>query len=338
MTPRPKDRVTPHTTRLRARLAPSPTGSLHLGNLSTSWLTWLHTRSHGGTLLLRIEDIDEVRCSDDAIRSMIADLHWCGIDWDEGYGVDDDATPWRQSYRKERYERALERLREQEQAYACTCTRREVREALRAPHERFDPGLTYPGTCAGRRAGEVPEEDHAWRFRATGVIEHTDEVFGHLAGDIARAPGDIIIRRRDGLFGYHLAVVVDDLEMGINHISRGADLLESVLIQRALRSALGGTAFATAHFPVLHDAEGARLSKRDGSLGLDALRDVGWTRELLLGGLCALWGWVDTVEPHTPADALRRFDTATIRHETLIVPDAFFEGPGAYAEWIANHD
>lgn len=333
-----EEKAPPEHTELRARLAPSPTGALHLGNLSTSWLTWLHTRTHGGTLLLRIEDIDEVRCSDDAIGSMIKDLRWCGIDWDEGYGIDADVARWRQSYRKERYERALELLRSREEAYACTCSRREVREALGAPHERFDPGLTYPGTCAWRSASDVPEEDHAWRFRAEGFIEHNDEIFGHLSGDIARAPGDIVIRRRDGLFGYHLAVVVDDLEMGINHVSRGADLLESVLIQRALRAALGGDSFATAHFPVLHDASGARLSKRDGSLGLEALREAGWTRELLLGGLCVLWGWTDNIAPHTPEDALRRFDTATLRQEALIVPDAFFEGPGVYAEWIAQND
>lgn len=325
---------TPPPRPLCARLAPSPTGALHLGNLSSSYLTWLHTRRHEGRLLLRIEDIDEARCDEGSLGKLIEDLRWCGLDWDGGFAADDHPDIWRQSQRKALYEDALASLKKSELAYACTCSRREVREALSAPHEAFDPGLAYPGTCAGRRAADTPVSPHAWRYRARGRVTHDDEIFGLQSGDIARAPGDVVVRRRDGLFAYQLAVVVDDIEMGVNHVSRGVDLLESVLVQRALRADLGGDAFASAHFPVLHDHRGARLSKRDGSIGVDAMRAAGWTAPLLLGGLCVLWGWCDELDALRPSDALRRFDTATLRRRVINVPEEFFAGPAAFETWI----
>ncbi|ALA66495.1 tRNA glutamyl-Q(34) synthetase GluQRS [Corynebacterium lactis] len=245
------------------RYAPSPTGRLHLGNLRTAVLAWAHARAHGGRFIVRIEDIDRQRSRPEYEAQQLADLEAIGIDW--------DGAPVRQSERSGLYESALAHLTAAGLTYPCFCTRREILAASSAPHGV--PGQ-YPGTCrllsddavAARRAefaaaGRRP----SIRLKAQ-VSEGTamDEIHGEV-----RAPiDDFILRRADGMWAYNLAVVVDDADQGVTEVVRGDDLLTSAPRQAYLAGLLGYSAPTFVHVPLVVNAEGRRLSKRDGDVTL----------------------------------------------------------------------
>ncbi len=324
----------PHRDRpVVGRLAPSPTGALHLGNLSTSLLAWAQARHASGSVLLRIEDLDPPRVVAGAADEHIADLRWLGLDWDGGPDIGGSLGPWFQSTRDGLYQQAADALLERDLLYPCGCSRAEIRDVLSAPHAEFDPRTLYPGTCAhidaaGRLA--LPA-DVALRFRAHGRVCVDDRLAGQLDVDLAVEPGDFVVRRRDGLWAYQLAVVVDDIAMGVTDVVRGRDLLSSTPRQFAIFDALDAPRPATWHVPLLVDARGARLAKRDGSMARAGLEHVGWTAELLRGALMRLWGWRHELAPASADEVVAAFSPRGLSRREIRVPDAFFEGPRAFA-------
>ncbi|HEV8194436.1 MAG TPA: tRNA glutamyl-Q(34) synthetase GluQRS [Ktedonobacterales bacterium] len=309
------------STSTRGRYAPSPTGTLHLGNLRTALLAWLFARAVGGTFVLRIEDLDLPRVRPRATTEMLRDLHWLGLDWDEGPDAGGKLGPYKQSMRRALYEAAVARLRAQELIYPCYCTRAELARIASAPHSAED-APRYPGTCAQlseheRRSRETAGRRPSLRFRVPHrPIAFTDTLHGSITTNVAETVGDFIVRRSDGIIAYQLAVVVDDALMGITQVVRGADLLTSTARQLALYDALGFPwPQQYAHVPLLVNGAGTRLAKRDAAAGIGGLRARGGTREQLLGVLaasCGIW------PPDTPAslrELLASFDPSRVARE-----------------------
>jgi len=274
----------------RGRLAPSPTGYLHLGHARTFWLAQARARAAGGVLVLRNEDLDPDRCRLEFVAAMLEDLRWFGLDWQEGPDRGGPHAPYEQSRRTPLYRAALERLQAGGHVYPCTCSRRDIRAAVSAPQGADDEPV-YPGTCrpgssgAGfepRTAGRPP----CWRFRVPDgeVIEFVDGGFGPQRFVAGRDFGDFVVWRPDGVPAYQLACVVDDAAMGITEVVRGADLLVSTARQWLLYRALGWKPPAFYHVPLVTDAAGRRLAKRHDALSLRALRAQGMTPEQIRAG------------------------------------------------------
>lgn len=243
---------------LTGRFAPSPTGPLHLGSLVAAVGSWLYARAEGGRWLVRMEDIDTPRVVPGSAEEIFGALRRYALEWD-------GEVVW-QSRRTALYERALEELRAQGLVYGCACS-------------RADSERVYPGTC---RNGIAPGKTaRAIRFRAPDqVIAFDDLVAGHHEENVAEQTGDFVVRRADGLFAYQLAVVVDDADQGVTQVVRGADLLESTPRQIALQRALGYPTPRYAHLPLVVNADGSKLGKRDGALPLPTL-DEARVRETL---------------------------------------------------------
>lgn len=294
------------------RLAPSPTGGLHVGHARTFLIAWLSARERGGKVVLRLEDIDSGRVRPEALDGIVEDLGWLGLDWDEG--------PIRQSGRRSFYEEALGQLRRRELVYPCTCTRAEILSAASAPHAG-EEGPVYPGTCAGRVAADaiaLTEQGRpfAWRFRVpTGEVRWADAIRGECAIDPARHGGDFVVGRSSGEPAYQLAVVVDDAAMGITQVVRGDDLLTSTPRQILLFRALELPAPEFAHVPLTIDLDGKRLAKRDGSIKLATLREGGIDPRALVGWLAMSCGWSGQIEPSSPQDWIGKFGWDSIPRE-----------------------
>ncbi|MGV3621095.1 MAG: tRNA glutamyl-Q(34) synthetase GluQRS [Archangium sp.] len=268
----------------RGRFAPSPTGRMHLGNVRSALLGWLWSRSLRGEFLLRIEDLDPERSKPEFIDAIYEDLEWLGLTW--------DGPVWVQSQRSEIYAEALARLSEAGRAYRCWCSRAEVARAASAPHVG-EEGPVYPGTC---RDGGVPKAGRspAWRFRVeAGVERFVDAVKGPCSQDVEHEVGDFLIQRIDGVASYQLAVVVDDALSGITHVLRGDDLLSSTARQIQLQRALGYSHVEYAHVPLMLQADGKRLAKRDGASTVAGLRELGWSAEKVIGHLAGSAGLND---------------------------------------------
>lgn len=244
------------------RFAPSPTGPLHLGSLVAAVASWLFARAANGRWLVRIEDIDTPRVVPGSAEEILAALQRYGLEWD-------GEVVW-QSRRTALYEEALRRLRAHDLVYDCACSRADLQRAASAP---LGAEAVYPGTC---RNGIAPGKTaRAIRFRAPDAnIAFDDRLCGHVEENVARATGDFVVRRADGLFAYQLAVVVDDAEQGVTQVVRGADLLSSTPRQIALQRALGYPTPAYAHVPLVVNPDGSKLGKRDGALPLPALDDA----------------------------------------------------------------
>jgi glutamyl-tRNA synthetase len=283
---------------LTGRYAPSPTGDLHLGNLRTALLAWLFARSRGGRFLMRMEDLDRGRVREEFYSRQLRDLAAVGVDW--------DGPVVRQSERLELYSEALASL----DTYPCWCSRAEIREAASAPHGELPEGA-YPGTCLRLTTAERSERERsgrppALRLRAGGArVEFSDELHGTRSGVV----DDFVLRRGDGAFAYNLAVVVDDLEQGIEEVVRGDDLLDSTPRHALLARLLGGSELSYAHVPLVLGPDGERLAKRHGAVTLaemgGALADV---RAFLLGTL--------GLEPDiSPAE----FDPARLQREPTVL-------------------
>lgn len=291
------------------RFAPSPTGRMHLGNIFTALMSWLSVRSRGGKWVLRIEDLDPQRSRLEYARLIEDDLAWLGLDFDEG-GLADvgPAAPYRQSLRGHIYEQYLERLKATGMAYACTCRRADLRVA-EAPHAS-DGRVLYTGRC---RPAHLPSPfsdpgvAHAVRLAVPDAdIVVDDEVQGRACFNLARECGDFVLRRADGAWAYQLAVVVDDALMGVTEVVRGADLLLSAAQQQYLYGRLGLPAPTYAHVPLLCNAAGQRLSKRDGALAMDALR-LRYRPHELIGMLGAMAGILPAPEPISAAELAKMF-------------------------------
>jgi len=287
--------VIPQPTPPRGRFAPSPTGEVHLGNASSALLAWLSVRSRGGSLVMRMEDLDRARSRPELAESVLSDLRWLGLDWDEGPDLGGPHEPYAQSARQARYLEAFERLRSDERLYPCFCSRKEIAAAASAPQK---PGeeRAYAGTCRALESGEARAwiesgARHAWRFRVDGGPRPRFEDLLHGAWQGGAWPcGDFVVHRSDGVTAYQLAVVVDDAEMGIDEVVRGDDLLPSTLRQIVLYEALGLTPPVYGHVPLLLDTEGVRLSKRQKGITLRELRESGFDASAIAGRLAQLLG------------------------------------------------
>ena len=308
------------------RLAPSPTGALHLGNVRTFMIAWLRARSQGGKVIFRMEDLDHPKDKPGAAAQAVEDLRWLGFDWDEEHV---------QSKRKHIYREAFEILRAGDDplAYPCICSRKDVESAQSAPHAGEQ--LHYPGTCRGRFAtwdeafaakGAAP----CWRFRVpTGRIVSFDDAFaGHFEQDVARTLGDFPIARDEFGAGYTFACTVDDLLMGVTEVVRGDDLLAAtpaqVLIAEALvRSPVLGLSATRPptylHVPLVVGRDGRRLAKRHGDTRISAYREGGLSPEAVIGRLAASCGWAEPGENIALAGLLDRFDLATVPRSPFMI-------------------
>jgi glutamyl/glutaminyl-tRNA synthetase len=274
----------------RGRLAPSPTGFLHLGHARTFWTAYERALAVAGVLILRNEDLDGQRSRADYAEAMLQDLRWLGIDWQEGPDVGGAFGPYRQSERYGLYRAAWEQLRAGGWIYPCTCSRRELAAAASAPHEDDsirgavddDDEPVYPGHCRPGQRAVVHKREPAgvnWRFRIPDdeTIHFEDSGMGTRNYIAGRHFGDFVVWRRDDVPAYQLACVVDDATMRITEVVRGADLLKSTARQILLYRALDLTTPAWHHCPLLRDASGQRLAKRTDALSLRALRERGIT-------------------------------------------------------------
>lgn len=313
------------------RFAPSPTGRMHLGNIAAALASWLSVRAVGGRWILRIEDLDPQRSRMEYARMIEDDLHWLGLDWDEG-GLDGmgNRGPYLQSLRSGLYERYLQRLMDTGLTYPCYCSRAEIM-ATQAPHQS-DGRIVYQGTCRPKwltNAMSRPAENACGPVENASVkattrlyvpdetISFSDRVYGPQSVNLAEHCGDFILRRKDGAWAYQLAVVVDDAEMGVTEIVRGSDLLLSSAQQIYLYRLLGLPIPDFAHIPLVCNADGRRLSKRDSSLSLEALREC-HTAEEIIGKAAALIGVIPAPAPCRPDELAEVFDWKNIKHSLTV--------------------
>lgn len=299
------------------RLAPSPTGALHLGNVRTFMIAWLRARSQGGKVIMRMEDLDHPKDKPGAAAAAIEDLRWLGFDWDEEFV---------QSHRKELYREALEKLIARDLVYPCVCSRRDVESAQSAPHEGEQ--LFYSGKCRGRfrdyasafaAAGRLP----VWRFKVPADTEIVfDDVFaGRFRQNVSAALGDFPIARDEFGAGYTLACAVDDVAMGVSEVVRGDDLLAATPAQILLVEALGGAVPAYLHVPLVTGSDGRRLAKRHGDTRISSYRTSGVAAEEIFGFLASTCGWAEKGERLALADILGRFDLALLPRSRVQLPD-----------------
>ena len=263
----------------RGRLAPSPTGYLHLGHARTFWTAHQRARACAGTLIFRNEDIDQQRSRPEFEQAMYGDLRWLGLEWDEGPDVGGLFAPYSQSQRRDLYLAAWRKLRDGGFIYPCTCSRKDLAHALSAPHEDDDE-LHYPGVCRSRLAEAQTWQSPtgvSWRFKVPDgqTLAFTDLYHGPQKFIAGQDFSDFLVWRRDDVTAYQLAVVVDDEAMHITEVVRGADLLRSTARQLLLMEALGYSTPAYFHCPLLRDEENRRLAKRHDSLSLRQLRKEG---------------------------------------------------------------
>jgi len=353
------------------RLAPSPTGALHLGNVRTFLIAWLRARSQVGRVILRMEDLDHPKDKPGAAAQAIEDLRWLGFDWDAEYV---------QSERKHLYRAALESLLHpplqpstfnfQPRLYPCVCSRRDVEAAQSAPHAGEQ--LYYPGTCRDRfpswsaahayksshspslplsrspslplsrspslplsRSSSLPlsrspslplsQTSPCWRFRVPeGTIVSFDDVFaGRFTQDVSGTLGDFPVARDEFGAGYTLAVVVDDLDMGVTEVVRGDDLLAATPAQVLIARAIAPTrTFAYCHVPLVVGPDGRRLAKRHGDTRVAKYREAGRCPEEIIGFLAASCGWCRFGERRSLRDLLPVFRLESIPHAPFVVEDA----------------
>lgn len=279
----------------RGRLAPSPTGYLHLGHARTFWVAHQRARAAGGKLIFRNEDLDQQRSRAEFVGAMFEDLRWLGLEWDEGPDVGGPYAPYDQSRRRDFYLQAWRSLRDSGLIYPCSCSRKDLARALEAPHED-DEEIPYPGTCRGKASSARDWDQPAgssWRFRVPDgeAIRFSDRFFGPQKFTAGRDFSDFLVWRRDDVPSYQLAVVADDAAMDISEVVRGADLLKSAARQTLLFRALKVDPPGYFHCPLLRDENNVRLAKRHESLSLNTLRHQGVTPESLRAKFAGELAW-----------------------------------------------
>jgi glutamyl-tRNA synthetase len=294
-----------HLKLYRGRLAPSPTGLLHLGHARTFWIAAQRAVEHGGQLIFRNEDLDPQRCRLEFVHAMLEDLRGLGIEWTEGPDCGGPFGPYTQSERRGLYLDAWRELRDRGMIYPCACSRKDVAQAAGAPND-LDAEPIYSGRCRppvsavprlrNRETAEpavstcvVPNDEPTgvnWRFQVPDGEEicFTDLHLGPQRMLAGRDFGDFIVWRRDNVPAYQLAVVVDDAAMGITEVVRGADLLKSTARQILLFRALGLVAPDYYHCDLVRDSSGTRLAKRHDALSIRTLRELGWRAEQVRSG------------------------------------------------------
>lgn len=306
------------------RFAPSPSGRMHLGNMFTALMSWLSARKSGLRWILRIEDLDPQRSKREHALWIEDDLEWLGLDRDEG-GLADKGEhgPYSQSLRHGIYAEMLGRLDATGLTYPCICTRSDIM-ATQAPHQS-DGRVIYGGRCRPAvmphdAAMEWPERPHATRlWTGDAVMTFDDAVFGRQRVVLADECGDFVLRRADGAWAYQLAVVADDALMGVTEVVRGCDLLLSTGQQLYMYGLLGFEAPRYAHVPLVCNMEGRRLSKRDGSLSMEALRRRHRPEEIV-GLLAHMANLIDAPVSCRPEELTELFDWSKLGRENVMVP------------------
>jgi glutamyl-tRNA synthetase len=284
------------------RLAPSPTGSLHVGNVRTFLWAWLSARAQGGRVLLRVEDLDTPRLREGVVPKMIDDLRWLGFDWDGDVAV--------QSERRAHYKDVFARL--SGKVYPCRCTRGDIAAAQSAPHEG-DQEPRYPGTCRSFGGPGI-----AWRLRVEpGAVEFEDRLYGRQSIDVAATVGDFVVARTPEQPAYQLAVVADDLAQGVTEVVRGDDLIASTARQILVHRALGAAPPAYAHVPLVVGTDGKRLAKRFGDAQIATLRAGGVPPERIIGVL-ADWSGLGAGDA-TPACLVPKWSWDKVPKERLVL-------------------
>lgn len=304
------------------RFAPTPSGRIHLGNILCAMLSWLSVRSKQGKYLLRIEDLDAMRCPRSLADQIEEDLQWFGIDWDDGGSAGGES--WYQSSRTAIYDRYFDVLKDKGLLYPCFCSRAELHTA-QAPH-RSDGTYIYAGTCRNLTPEQIAEKSKrrspAWRVRVPDrVVSFIDGCQGVYTENLAQDCGDFIIRRSDGVYGYQLAVVVDDGEMGVTEVVRGSDLLNSTPRQMYLYEQLGFPVPTFYHMPLLTAPDGRRLSKRDGDLDLGVLRERFGRPEPIVGMLAKAAGLRPTAQPVALHELIADFSWDKIPKQDIALPE-----------------
>ena len=295
------------------RLAPSPTGALHLGNARTFLVNWLLARQNGWRIILRIEDLDGPRIKRGADQQAIEDLRWLGIDWDEG--------PIYQSAHKEAYDAAERLLDEGGHTFICVCSRKDVASAASAPHAS-DGAAVYPGTCRNLVFDLVAGTPFVVRFRVPDEVVTFDDAFaGRQSFDVARQLGDFVISKSDDTPAYQLAVVVDDAAAGVTDVVRGDDLLDSTPRQMLVYRALGiADRIPTYyHLPLVVGTDGRRLAKRHGDTRLSAYRDAGRSPADILAVLAKWCGMDQAIGAASASELLPHFDLARLPRSPMVV-------------------
>jgi len=301
---------------------------MHLGNAWAFLLAWLAARSAGGQVVLRLEDIDPERSRRDHARELLRDLRWLGLDWDEGPDVGGPCGPYAQSLRLERYAAAIEALTRAGRVYPCFCTRKELRELASAPHAVLvgDGSPAYPGACRDlepERCAELERQGRkpALRLRCDDItLPFHDRVAGPQCMSLGECGGDFALRRSDGVFAYQLAVVLDDLAMGITQVVRGDDILASTPRQIFLYRLLEAEPPVYAHLPLVLDEQGERLAKRHQSLTLAELRDAGISAQAVVGYLAWRAGLQDAPRPCPAQSLVPGFSFAGLPGAPVILP------------------
>ncbi len=292
--------------------------------MRTALLAWLQIRKENGMFVLRIEDIDRQRSRRNYAETILRDMRWLGLDWDEGPDIGGPFAPYTQSERLERYEAALAGLEQKGWIYPCYCSRADIMAAASAPHGLESEGPRYPGTC--RHLSQVERLDKgksktpSYRFAMPEdkSISFHDGVAG-LQCYSSDSGGDFVVKRSDGMIGYQLAVVLDDAAMEITDVLRGSDLLDSTPRQLMLYEALSLKAPRFAHVPLLYGPDGKRLSKRHGSVTLSSIRNAGVQPERVIGILAYLSGLLDKAEPVKPGELIPHFQLQRIIREPVVV-------------------
>ncbi len=309
--------------RVRVRFAPSPTGFLHLGGARTALYNWIYARRHQGDFVLRIEDTDPTRSTDEAIRQIVDSLHELGLDWDEGPDVGGPYGPYRQTQRQSLYEDYLRRLEESGRAYTCFCTPQEL-EAERATAVAEKRAWVYSGRCRGLSIDEVEKrvaagEPAATRFRVPPGVTAVDDMLRAPVEFANETIGDFIVRRSDGTFTYNFAVVIDDVTMAISHVIRGDDHLSNTPKQVLIYEALGEPAPRFLHIPLLFGTDRKKLSKRHGATTVEELTAEGLLPEVVRNYLVLLSSEFDeTMIAWTPDDLVAHFDLERLNTSATI--------------------
>ena len=305
---------------VRGRFAPSPTGRMHLGNVYSALMSWLYCKKENGQMVLRIEDLDPDRSRMCYAEMLEEDLHWLGLDWDEGGSISGDHAPYYQSRCQDYYSRILDELRKQAEIYPCFCSRGELHVAG-APHDS-DGVYLYRGTCFHMPAEEIKKKSlsRSPSFRIhipkNTWISFSDGNYGPVTVELSSTCGDFILRRSDGVYSYQLAVVADDIRMGITQVVRGRDLLSSTPRQIWLYRLLGQEPPAYIHVPLLVSNDGKRLSKRDMGLNLSELRKT-FRAPQIIGRLAFLAGLIPEYREMMPGDLLS-FTPSSLRKEDIV--------------------
>ncbi len=304
----------------RGRFAPSPTGSLHLGNALSALAGWWSIRSQGGTFVIRMEDLDPPRTVPGCAEEILDDLKWMGIDWDEGPDIGGPFGPYNQSERSEKYDQALAQLAEREQIFPCSYTRRELSVMLATEGSSAYPASLRPAELAKSWLADLPATGTAIRMKVPDErVSFVDLGCGVVSENVRDTVGDFVLKRRDGLYAYQLAVVVDDQDMEITEVIRGNDLLDSTARQILLHRALGEQTPAFGHLPLLVNSDGTKHSKRNGDLSLQDLREAGVKPSTLVGFLAHVIGLTNSLQRLCATDVVPHWSWDKVNKDNQIV-------------------